>query len=264
VENLTKDSESANVLHLPVRKPPVALKVKSMTIAVSLKCSVGVVVAADRLFTHAEDSTSLGAFGSYDRKVFRSEGNHHAALVTGAGNKNALYSLQGSLLVRLRVEDTSDARLLPLSVKEDLEEELAVLSGKLGVIPDLSTLVAISEEPFGVQVLRSDGLVVRLAGDTEVVGIGENSLTQFLLDTLYRPTMDEKQGAALAVLIIQLAKKYCPQYCGGMTDVSYFYGVAPYHYDLRDDEVDALERMLPRENQRSLSDIIEQASRLIS
>jgi hypothetical protein len=73
--------------------------------------------------------------------------------------------------------------------------------------------------------------------------------------------MNEKQGAALAVLIIQLAKKYCPQYCGGITDVSYFFDAAPYQYDLRDDEVEALERRLSRETKQALSVVIDEASR---
>jgi hypothetical protein len=187
VETLIESAETANVLHLPV-KPAVTLRAKSMTIAVSLKCSIGTVIAADRLFTHAEDSSSLGAFGSYGKKVFRSEGNHHAALITGAGNKNALYSVSRNLLDRLRTEDTSDQRSLPLSVETAIEIELGALSGRLGgVVPDLSMLVAVTEESFGPQLFRSDGLVVRPAGMTEICGIGENSLTQFLLDTFYYP-----------------------------------------------------------------------------
>ena len=195
---------------------PNTRKAKSMTIAVSLKCNFGLVVAADRLFTHAEDQSSLGAFGSYAKKIFGADGEHFAALIVGSGMKDALYSVSGNLLTRFKREETS-AKFSHLLVSDYLEEELNALSAKLNnEIPSLSLLVAVSEPHLGDKVFKSDGLIVRSAGPAEVVGIGETSLVQFLLDTLYWPDMDVKEGAALAVLAIQMAKKYTPQYCGGV------------------------------------------------
>jgi len=268
VENAIEFLESANVLHLPVRKSPRSpkpAKAKSMTIALSLKCIDGVVVAADRLFTHSDLSNpNLGVFGSYAKKVFGGEGDHYTALVAGSGSKDALYSLSGSLLTRFEQEETLQASAL--AVENGLEEELNRLSGKLGEIPNLSTLVAVSQQSHpALQVFRSEGLVIRAAEPTEVIGVGENSLVQFLLDTLYVPHMSVMQGVALAVLVIQQTKKYCPQYCGGVTDVGYlFYGV-PHQYDLTEEEVGDIEDVFTEGiKTEALSVLINEAEKLIS
>lgn len=68
---------------------PFPPKAKSMTIAVSFQCANGIVMAADRLFTHTNGSYQ-GAFGSYDKKVFSAEGWNFAALITGSGHKDWL------------------------------------------------------------------------------------------------------------------------------------------------------------------------------
>jgi hypothetical protein len=77
--------------------------------------------------------------------------------------------------------------------------------------------------------------------------------------------MSVMQGVALAVLVIQQTKKYCPQNCGGVTDVGYlFYGV-PHQYDLTEEEVGDIEDVFTEGiKTEALSVLINEAEKLIS
>jgi hypothetical protein len=232
-----------------------------MTIAISLQCSDGIVMGADRLFTHS-DGSSLGAFGSYAKKVFGGESWNASAILTGSGSKDSLYYLSERLLERFNRETSADnPRTIPL--KQDLEDELNLLSKKKGTISNLSILIALSQRASAPQVFRSDGLIVRSAEPVELAGIGETSLVRFLTDTLYRPTMNLKQGTALATLVLKLTKTYCPQYCEGQTDIHCLPKGEDWWYDVSGEEINDMEGLFEHSIENRLSEAINQAADIL-
>jgi hypothetical protein len=104
-------------------------------------------------------------------------------------------------------------------LRQGLEE---YLRNKLEGIsnPNLSLLMAFMRDDGDYHMLVSSDTAARVASvEPEIIGIGDRSLVRYLTDSLYHPNLTLKQGIALAAYLIWAAKKCCPEYCGGPTDV---------------------------------------------
>jgi len=185
-----------------------------MTIAAAFECDDGFVFCADRLMTHGKAS-DYGSFAHYGKKVFPIEDILFGAVVCGSGDSLLISAVAEEL--RKGFYDNGD----PKDVSETpaiLESVLQDISARVGAIPELSLLLGVINEKKAC-FLRSDGLVIQPASSTEILGIGETSLTRYLIDSVFRPDMSLDELAALAAFIVLGAKTYCPQYCGGQTDI---------------------------------------------
>lgn len=193
-------------------------KGRTLTIAAGFRCKNGVVLCADRLITHGGPDEP-GSFASYETKVFAVENFFSfSAIACGAGDASLIRPIAESFLSALRNCQQPPELRMSLA-KSILEDTLNDFAAKIASIPDVQLLIAANDDKGNQQFLRCQGLVVHPANDTEVLGIGENSLVRYLIDSVYREDMDLNELVSLAVLIVQVAKKYCPQYCGGDTDV---------------------------------------------
>lgn len=190
---------------------PVPRKAKAMTIAASFECQEGFVLCADRLMTHGKH-TDFGAFAHYEKKVFGFDDLDFAIAVCGSGDTITMRAVSDSILSKMEL-----AKRPPIS--SALEESLNDAATKLGCAPELSLIVAAVSDTGESHYFRTDGLIVQPANLVEILGLGETSLIRYLIDSAYKPSMSIQELSCLAVFMVYEAKKYCPQYCGGQTDV---------------------------------------------
>jgi hypothetical protein len=203
----------------PLQKPyirPNVLPVKrarSMTIAAAFECEDGFVFCADRLMTHGKAS-DYGSFAHYGKKVFPLEEMGFGAVVCGSGDSLLISAVADALRKSMLAQPPKDASEIPAILESVLQD----VSTRVGAIPDLSLLLGVAMKNRS-RFIRSDGLVIQAANPTEILGIGETSLIRYLIDSVYRPEISLDELAALAAFIVFGAKTYCPQYCGGLTDI---------------------------------------------
>jgi 20S proteasome alpha/beta subunit len=207
---------------LPARqqKPysPTPKRAKAVTIAAGFRCNDGIVLCADRLITHGGPNES-GSFAHYAPKVFALENeSRFGAIACGAGDASLIRPIAESFLTALKNCQQPDEIRMSLC-KSILEGVLNDFAEKLANIPEVHLLIAASDNKGKQQFLRCEGLIVHPANNIEILGLGENSAVRYLIDSIYKEDMDISELATLATLVVYVAKKYCPQYCGGQTDV---------------------------------------------
>jgi 20S proteasome alpha/beta subunit len=191
---------------------------KALTIAAGFRCNEGIVLCADRLITHGGPNDA-DSFAHYETKVFAIENHSNfSAIACGAGNASLIRPIAESFLAELK-NCLQPPELRMSLCKSILEGVLNDFSSKLADIPKVQLLIAANDEKGQQQFLLSDGLIVHPANDIEIWGIGETSAVRYLIDSIYKKDMDLSELATLAALVVYVAKKYCPQYCGGDTDV---------------------------------------------
>jgi hypothetical protein len=224
---------------------------------VGFQCIDGFVLCADRLISHGK-AGELGSFSHYDKKLFGLDCMSAAGAVCGAGD---------SILIKAAAESFLDEFSAQVSIKDTLPDVIQILdnalnrvAAKIGGPPDMSLLAVTVAEGETPSFIRSDGLVIQKANPVEILGIGETSLARYLIDLAYKSTLDLNQLAALGILVVYGAKKYCPQYCGGKTDVY----IAPKNYfwdglPVNEERVDEIETMLARSTQEDLVRLIADA-----
>jgi 20S proteasome alpha/beta subunit len=244
----------------PAREPKVK-GAKAVTLAASIQYKGGVVLCADSLMTHGTSDES-GSFAHYERKVFADDGKYFAAGVTGTGMTFELRAFAESFLKRARQQESEDASTVP-DIASILDNELESLASKLGAPPQLDLLVAEISPPRTVRVFRTQGLVVRPARPVEVVGIGETSLISYLTDTLYSHELTVNQASALGVFFVYAGKKYCPQYCGGATNVCVLRTEYPLYRWLNADEIMNVESILRDKGRLHLKDLLSEAGKIL-
>jgi hypothetical protein len=230
------------------------------TIAVSIAFKNGVLFAADRLITIG-DPGQVAAFGYYDKKIWSDSNTFYsAAMSTGCGSQKGLRWFGQTALPKLlrfseqdkEEEDFPTAKPTLELVLNDVPEAF-----EDDVLSDGTTFfVGYSQLPGELETFVIDRGVIRLAEPFEVVGIGENSAIRHLQDLFHRPeTMTIEEAAALGVLIIQAGKHFCPQYCGGTTDICALKRGNDDFYSLDEKDVTELENYFKKEwvtNQRDL------------
>jgi 20S proteasome alpha/beta subunit len=220
-------------------KPRKLDNAKAMTIAIAMRCEDGCVFCTDTQISHGL-STEYGAFAHFERKIHGTEGHRFAAGLCAAGEASLIKPFAQSLMNRLQRRKDSDEREREQNpeYEKDLIDsylqgwtwegsneaavnaELEGLATRIGRNPELATVIGFADVDNRLQLIKTDGLVTCAAGPLEILGIGEMSLVHYLTDSMYRPRMSMQHGAALAIFVVAVAKKYCPQYCSGSTDVS--------------------------------------------
>lgn len=252
----------------PARKQPyppkpkniVPHKAKALTIAAAFPCKEGFVFCADQLMAHGTH-TDLGSFAHYERKVFARRGDYYCALLCGAGPTGLLKTLEKSFFLKLKEGENKGEGLSVGEVQPILESVLSDLSEKVDDVddfPSLSSLVAVMDDDGVHKYLRSDGQIVRPADKVEILGIGETSLVNHLTHA-YRPDFTIKQTTALAAFVVYSAKRYCPQYCGGDTDIyTLFNGEFICQWEIVEKlKIESLERLFKRTSLDQLLQLVD-------
>ena len=200
---------------LPFKQPKPYIRPKIMTIAASFICKDGYVLCADRLMSHGT-AGEMGSFASYEQKVFFTgyeDDSQTAAILCGSGmDGTLLHPISETLFRNLGQYDEE-------KVPATLERTLNDYTERLGRRPELQLLLF--ESTHG-GLIKSDGLIVSAARSVEILGIGETSLVRFFTDMFPPSEMHIKEAVVLAALVVWAAKEYCPQYCGGQTDIVTF------------------------------------------
>ncbi len=194
----------------PKPKPERPQRGKTVTISASVMVADGVIMCADRMVSH-------GDFAHYDLKLFGVRGDNFAAIGTGAGDYDAITSItEGFLHSIVSAKGNTQMDDIPRKLEDFLAEKLRNVSD-----PHVWLLFAFMKDDGIYDVWSSYNCTVRHVSPSvpEVIGIGDNSLIRYLADSLYHLSLTLKQGIALAVYIVWAAKKYCPAYCGGPTDI---------------------------------------------
>jgi hypothetical protein len=205
-------------------KPPYPHRppAKAMTIAASFQFDEGVLLCADRLITHGT-SNELGSFGSYQEKIWDLTCEGFSLVMTGAGTVAALAAIADKTMESLRSEQAygDGVYQLPVGMVEvAFQDAIDEVYESIDPQTDNADMIlAVDEYVSGMTVVHNMGHIVSKVGTSEVVGIGENSLIGFFRDTLYSPRMTEQEITVFAALLVHAAKTYCPQYCGGATDI---------------------------------------------
>ncbi|MFZ0821690.1 MAG: hypothetical protein WAM91_16615 [Candidatus Acidiferrales bacterium] len=242
-------------------------RVNAMTIAIAFQCKDGFVFASDRQMSHGR-ATDFGGFSHYEAKTFGIESESFSAVVCGSGNHGDLIRPFAETVFA----NLGEAENLSLEhTRTIMDATLGDLAHRNNAAPDASFLLAVvrgGEQQF----LRSDGLVIRTAGPVEILGIGDTSLVRYLTDSIYSPDLGSLYAVCFAAYAVYAAKKYCPQYCGGATDVHVLTGGGKESAGMywtgwnvvKPDEVTALEDLFARRAKEHLLGVIEEASDLLS
>lgn len=239
---------------------------KAMTIAAAFKCAEGYVLCADSQMSHGGAQES-GSFSHFEDKVHWTDGYSYAAGVTGAANDGTLIRPFAQKLFHNLTQQENPQEAMYVtgrSAESAIESTLNDLSTRINAYPELNMLVAVASSDGDVQLFRTDRLLIHVAGPAEVLGMGEQSAIRHLIDSVYEPRFPMKRVAAMAVAVVYLAKKYCPQYCGGPTTVCAVSGsFRPDVTALMPDEILKIESLFRRRMERGLSDFVTEASEII-
>jgi len=256
-----------------------------MTIAAGFQCTEGFVLCADEQMSHG-DASQTGSFANNERKVFGCSGSAFSAAICGAGlDGNFLRPAAERILEGLQSKEREELNTSQEEEEADLYAALASgweppswqterlgitarqleeLAQTLGAAPNLLLLVAIVGTEGRYQFLKTDGLLVHRAKPTpEVVGIGETSLVHYLIDSLYRDDLPLGQMAALAIFVVAAAKRYCPQYCGGPTDVQLLRLKDHSLHVLSREQIGSVERLFWEGSRKNLRPLLNQAAGMI-
>jgi len=193
-----------------------------MTMAGSLHFNGGVVVFADQLISKGQ--TNEARFASYKCKLRYTEiYGVYSAIMVGAGDDHVISAVIDDTfqnLARNLTEHGEKYVLPPDTPKIVLEEALNEVYEKITPSEGATLLLALHVRDAAIRTFRADDKVVHRSNPLDIIGIGENSLMSFISDHLYGDVLDYKEAVSLAILLAYEAKKYCPQYCGGLTDVA--------------------------------------------
>jgi hypothetical protein len=199
---------------------PVRKRAKAVTIAVGLQYGPGAILGADRLVSHG-DASYAQAFSHYERKIDGFLTSEKSSVVmVGAGDFPMLRSAFENVSRLLNPEPAREEDRPTL--RDALEAELDKMFSKplASSSMGLDMLVAETEFEQTTRLLKCSGPIVTDAAPFECVGVGDTSLIRYLADGVFHQLDASRESAmVLAIYMIQMAKRYIPQYCGGETDV---------------------------------------------
>jgi hypothetical protein len=238
-----------------------------MTIAASFQFKGGVALCADRLFTHGEATVGQAAFASYEKKVWQRRESGFSIVITGSGTQNTIEHLAGRIIERLVMEQGPMEELyqFPSGVtsKQLVTTELETAFQTIPQSDGADLLIAVNDYHRGLAVLHTSNSVVSVAKPREVIGIGENSLVRFLIHDTYSEAMSYESAVALSALVVYAAKLYCPQYCGGLTDIYALRTAERKVFEVPRDQIDALELFFETAFPLQLNSLLSEAATLV-
>lgn len=175
-----------------------------MTAIIGMVCKVGIVMAADRQISVP------GQFKYHEPKIGAQETEDWSVVFAYAGSPDLWKEAREKMLGKLKKDLTGVTPDYVHAAAESVLEDM----GRKYVELDLQLLIATSTASE-VQLLRFDGQSKSLyvASGFNCLGVVDSSLIRFLSEALYTPEMDVSHGFALAVYLIDKAKKYI-DYCG--------------------------------------------------
>jgi len=204
-------------------KPTPRRRPKAVTIAASFQFKGGIVLCADRMITHGEATVGQAAFASYEKKIWARRERGFSVIITGTGTGTTIKHLKDRIIDRLVVEQGPAEELyqFPSDVnpKQIVMEELADAFQVIPPTDGADLLIAVNDYHRGLTALHTSDSIMNTAKPAEALGLGENSLIGFLLDNSYSELLAYAKAVSLGALVVYTAKSYCPQYCGGLTDI---------------------------------------------
>lgn len=117
-----------------------------------------------------------------------------------------------------KIKDTAKT---PEEIGSDLQAVLADVIGSSEGITRHQALMALCPKSDEYVLWQSgNDKISTIRGPSAVIGVGESSLTHYLLSTLLKPgtALASPQAAIYGIYVVKQAKKYIPG-CGGPTDV---------------------------------------------
>lgn len=233
-----------------------------MAIGVAIKCNDGLVLGADTLIAHGRPSET-GSPVQYETKTHGTDGKYFSASMVGTGDSYHYRSLALSVMQKLNAGESEDAERLP-DTRSILEIALTELASGINSMPDIVTLVgSVKHLHKQIDLFKTHDLIVDMALPIEVIGIGKESLVSYLKERLYRPNLSLRKAVALAAYIILVAKEYCPQYCGGPTDIEILKTEYPLRVSPSRQKIEQLEEAFAIGGKRRLRALLEEASQLL-
>jgi len=224
---------------LPGPKSKRLPKGKPLTIAASFQIADGIVFCADRMMSYEQSAY-------YELKLFNARGSNFSAVAVAASDdmitaKSVIRGFFDGVVgghTNFHAENLQNALEGCLKVKLESVQD-----------PNMFLIMAFMRDEGDYYVLSSHNTSVNQASPCEIVGIGDVSLVRYITDSLYRVGLTLKQGVALAAYVIWAAKKYCPMYCGGDTDIWVLSKSTP--------QSSALWRIIPQAAIRRAEELIE-------
>lgn len=197
----------------PHQKPERLPERNAVTIALGFKCHDGIAICSDSLVTQGNQ------FGFYKAKfhfIRYPDDADWVVMTMYSGYEDVMSRVNRSIEASLKL---SVASISIAKVREVVEGVLEYEYKKhRPEISKLETLCAISVKGEKLELLRSKGKVVTDA-QFECLGIGDSALLRFLYDIAcpIQNSLNVQQALLWGIYMIQQAKKYVPQWCGGDT-----------------------------------------------
>jgi len=178
-----------------------------MTIAAGFKCSDGILVASDTLYSGAVQQT-------YGSKLWLLHEDNPVVVFGGAAR---------SIAALTRARDEIRRKLKPamsiIAVVDRIDECLLKVNTKFGQAdwPDVQALVGIRAEQQTVLYQNVATKVALSPVDLPTVCVGTDSLGDYFAHSLFRADMPIRWAKVVAAHLVWNCKKYASGYCGGDT-----------------------------------------------
>jgi 20S proteasome alpha/beta subunit len=231
----------------------------TMTIAVAVTYEYGIVLCSDRLITHG------GMFSHYEKKAvsFATARDCSVAICGTTDDYDVMRSVVQGIADRFKFDPELDEKPI---LRDVLDQELARMYSKpLVNSPTLELLVA-ETNTVGLdcdfKLYKTSGPHVMSANPFDCVGIGDTSLVRYISDNLYDPRISAQNAIALGIYLVQMAKRYMPQYVGGQTDV--FDITGGNCIQINEKEIKSVEDQLDKHAKSCLGKLLERASQRVN
>lgn len=246
-------------------KPYPIKRVSRMTMAASVRFADGVLVCADRMMTKGQTSEAM--FASYQRKLEHIEGKAFDAIMVGSGDDDVIRAVideTTNLLPRAQQRYETEYFLPSEEIKRQFDVALSEVYEKASPSQGANLILAVHTIDKQIRTFRSEGKIASAAKPLEIMGIGENSLISFLRDSLYAETMSYEEAVGFAALIVFAAKKYCPQYVGGETDIMALRVGSQSILEPKKEKISAIEELFKEQMFGQFVELLAKAATLVS
>lgn len=231
---------------------------RGMTVAVAVTYEYGIILCSDRLITHGN------MFSHYERKAefFLKSPNSTVAICGTTDDYDAMKSVIQNITGKFDPLHSEENPIL----KDVLEGELEKMYLRPLANPPTMELLVAETNSVGLddesRLYKTSGPHVMTANPFDCVGIGDTSLVRYISDNLYDPKMSAQSATTLGIYLVQLAKRYMPQYVGGQTDVLDVAG--GFCAEISEREIKSVEEKLDKHAKSHLKKLLERASNRVS
>ncbi|MGH9327052.1 MAG: hypothetical protein ACRD2B_10275 [Terriglobia bacterium] len=178
-----------------------------MTIAIGALCREGFVIAAD------SQISVPGYYKFHESKVHLTDGPGFDLIFSYSDDPALYQEARDKIVTQFRSSD-----LTPLALRTTCEEVFLEMGGLHVDRLNLEMLIGVRCQISELRILVFDGRSLNWATGIHCLGSGDSSLTRWLSETLYEPTMTADHVVRTVVYIISKAKSYI-DHCGGETTI---------------------------------------------